>query len=111
MFVNGYGFAKASAVVVVHGNRYSSALTETVTSIKQEGGKAFGVIADLSQDEDIISLVEKSKQVCGEIDILILNASIQAYATIEEFCGKEFEDEYRVNLKASFELIKAGDTH
>ena len=100
-------FAQAGANVIIHGSRAGEKLSETVTKIKSNGGKAIGIAADLSASRQISQLVEKAIAAFNGIDILVLNASIQSYMTIEEFDETEFEKEYAVNLKSSFELIKA----
>lgn len=100
-------FAQAGANVIVHGSRPSKKLDETVAEIKQAGNEAFGIAADLSKSEQIAELIAKSRKAFGSIDILILNASIQNHMTVEEFEKNEFKFEYDVNLKSSFELIKA----
>jgi len=100
-------FAQAGANVIVHGSRSSKNLDESVTEIKKNGGKAVGIAADLSKSEQVDELIEKSRKAFGCIDILILNASIQSYMTVEDFEDDEFQCEYDVNLKSSFELIKA----
>ena len=41
------------------------------------------------------------------LDILVLNASAQAYMTVEDFDAAEFEREYRTNVQSTFELVKA----
>jgi len=100
-------FAQAGAKVIVHGNRPSKKLDESVEEIKKNGGKAVGIAADLSKGEQVDELLEKSSKAFGGIDILILNASIQSYMTVEDFEEEEFQREYDVNLKSSFVLIKA----
>ena len=100
-------FAQAGANVIVHGSSTSKKLSEIVAEIKSNGGKAIEIAADLSDSRQISQLGEKAIAAFNGIDILVLNASIQSYMTIEEFDEVEFEKEYAVNLKSSFELIKA----
>ena len=100
-------FAEAGANIIVHGSRPSKKLSEIVATIKTSGGNAIGIAADLSDSEQTSSLVKEAMTAFERIDILVLNASIQSYMTIEEFDAAEFEKEYEVNLKSSFELIKA----
>ena len=40
-------------------------------------------------------------------DILILNASVQRYLTLDEFDGEEFAREFNTNVRASFALVQA----
>jgi NAD(P)-dependent dehydrogenase (short-subunit alcohol dehydrogenase family) len=103
----GITFAQAGANVIVHGIHLSKKLNKTVAEIKQSGGNAIGIAGDLSKSEEIAELIINSHKAFGSIDILILNASRQSYMTVEEFEKDEFKLEYDVNLKSSFELIKA----
>ena len=100
-------FAQAGANVIVHGSCSSKKLDETVSEINKLGGNVIGIAADLSKNEQVAELITKSSKVFGSIDILILNASIQSYMTVEDFEEEEFQREYDVNLKSSFALIKA----
>jgi NAD(P)-dependent dehydrogenase (short-subunit alcohol dehydrogenase family) len=104
-------FAEAGANVIVHGSRSGEKLSQTVAEINSAGGKAVEIAADLSESRQVAHLVEEAVNTFGGIDILVLNASIQSYMTVEEFDELEFEKEYAVNLKSSFELIKAALPH
>jgi NAD(P)-dependent dehydrogenase (short-subunit alcohol dehydrogenase family) len=100
-------FAEAGANVIIHGSRTGEKLSETVAKIKSSGGKAIGIATDLSDSQQILQLAKEAINAFNGVDILVLNASIQSYMTVEEFDEIEFEKEYAVNLKSSFELIKA----
>ena len=100
-------FAEAGANVIVHGSRSGENLSQTVAEINSTGSKAIEIVADLSDIHQARELAKKAVNAFGGIDILVLNASIQSYMTVEEFDELEFEKEYAVNLKSSFELIKA----
>ena len=60
------------------------------------------VRVDLLQIDDIDRLYE----VTGDIDILVLNASIQYKKTWNAFSVKEFDDQMNCNVKSSYFLIK-----
>ncbi len=95
--------AEAGAEVIVHGSRPGEILEKTAADIRDAGGKAVTVAADLSSEQGMRDLIES----CGEVDILVLNASVQSYQLIEDFDAEEFRRQYEVNVRASFELIKA----
>src|SRR5690606_4630683 len=44
---------------------------------------------------------------CGHIDILVLNASMQFYDSVEAWNEEELRRELNVNLRASLQLIQA----
>ncbi|MFA6714766.1 MAG: SDR family NAD(P)-dependent oxidoreductase [Victivallaceae bacterium] len=95
--------AEAGAQTIVHGSRMSPQLEEAVKSITENSGNAKAVAADLGKRDEVDKLVAEIKNV----DILILNASVQSYQTVEDFTDEEFSRQYEINLRASFELIKA----
>lgn len=45
----------------------------------------FGLKADVTKEEDIISLIEETQKTHGRIDIFINNAGLQHVAPIEDF--------------------------
>ncbi len=94
--------ASAGAKVFIHGTRLNDQLEETVNEIKAAGGEAEGVAADLGSEEEVAALIKT----VGSCDILVLNASVQAYQELEDFTSEEFERQYNVNVRSTFELIK-----
>lgn len=59
--------------------------------------------ADLASLEETARLLEQS----GAVDILVLNASVQYYRTMEEsFDEDEFSKQINVNLRSSIQLIQ-----
>jgi len=93
--------AEAGAEVIVHASREGGKLDETVAEIVKAGGKARGIAADLGDSAQVKRLAAEA----GEPDILILNASIQSYQVIDNFTTEEFDRQYTVNMRSSFELI------
>ncbi|MGF7149781.1 NAD(P)-dependent dehydrogenase (short-subunit alcohol dehydrogenase family) [Sphingomonas zeicaulis] len=73
----GEGIAKAlareGAAVVVHG-RDRSAVDRIATAILEDGGLAYGVVGDLTDDVQVDRLVEDAQDLVGPIGILVNNA-------------------------------------
>jgi len=66
-------FASEGAKVVCAA-RSADLVKETVDLVKQAGGDAIAVIADLSKEDEVQSLVDKSVAAFGHLDVLINNA-------------------------------------
>ncbi len=66
-----------------------------------------GVCVDLSKEGCGKKLYEKT----GDVDILVLNASVQYRRCWEEIPSEEFDKQIRVNLKSSLELIQIYAAH
>jgi len=91
--------ADYGAKVYIHG----SVSMEKCKAVTEEIGKGSqAVIADLSLD----GCAEKLYGQTGDVDILVLNASVQYRKPWKEITGEEFDKQVRVNLKSTLELIQ-----
>ncbi|MFA6845031.1 MAG: SDR family oxidoreductase [Sphaerochaetaceae bacterium] len=91
-------FATSNAEVWIHGSRQEK--TERVA--KEIGMSCRPVWADLTEND----CAEKLFSVTGDIDILILNASIQYRHSWKEITTEEFDTQMHVNLLSSLKLIQ-----
>ncbi len=101
----GIGKAVAAALsgqgaeVIIHG---SSSLEKCRRAAQEMPGKAEIVLEDLSKEGCADRLYDKT----GDVDILILNASVQVRKAWDEITPEEFDLQIRTNLKASLFLIQ-----
>lgn len=98
--------ARAGANVVFHGSCPSARLDAAVIRAQALGVKAVGIPSDIGDSEANGTLVQEALKVFGRVDILVQNASIQDYMTIEGFTPDEFSREYNCNLRSTFELVQ-----
>src|SRR6266567_2033724 len=68
--------AQRGATVAVNYSRSQTDANETVQMIKNEGGRAIAMQADVSLDEEVREMVAKIVQQFTSIDLLVNNASI-----------------------------------
>ena len=94
---------EAGAEVWFHASRPSPALDATLAEAEKRAIACHSVAADLSGMEGVDQIVRSVR----ECDILILNASVQRYLTLDEFDGEEFAREFNTNVRASFALVQA----
>jgi len=66
--------AERGAAVAINYRQNESAALEVVSRIKEQGGEAFAVQADVSNVEELAGLVEKVQATFGAIDIFVNNA-------------------------------------
>lgn len=66
-------FASENAVVIVHGRNHAQS-EKVANDIVAQGGKAFFVTGDLTDDQQVQRLVEEAEKLAGVIDILVNNA-------------------------------------
>lgn len=104
--------AQAGALVVVHYSKRKEEAERVVHKIKQDGGSAFAISADLSTFNGInylYSILDQSLQKhIGNttFDILVNNAGIGQILTLEESTEESFDEVMNINVKAPFFIIQ-----
>jgi 3-oxoacyl-[acyl-carrier protein] reductase len=99
-------FARVGARVVV-ATRTGAPGEETVRLIEQEGGSAKLVIVDLAKRAAAFSLVEETLRWFGRVDIVVHNAGVFPFVTVDNITEDDLENTLNVNLNAAFWLSKA----
>jgi NAD(P)-dependent dehydrogenase (short-subunit alcohol dehydrogenase family) len=105
--------AAAGATVVVTARSLNNSvilpgtLAETVALIERAGGRAIALAADLEQPEQRDNVVQRAAAAAGGLDILINNAGMAHYATVEEMPLSMFELTIEHYLRVPFVLSKA----
>ena len=106
----GSGFGRATAVLfakegakVVVADLNPDTAGETVDLIKQQGGEAISVKADVSEAKDCENMIQTAVDRFGKLDVLHNNAGIPMTATSIEDSTEELWDRLiKVNLKSVF---------
>jgi len=97
----------AGAQVVVHYGSAAKDAEEVVAQIRQSGGRADAVAADLAAPDGPHKLARQVRGIVGErLDILIANAGISRPATIEKTTVAEFDELFAVNVRAPFFVVQ-----
>ena len=91
--------------------RNAEEISELEFEIDQSGGKALAIAADISDEAQVIALMEKVIRDFGRIDVLINNAGIGIFKPVDELTGDEWDRVMNVNVKGSFLLTKAALPH
>ena len=98
---------KAGAQVLVHYSRAAAEAEAVVQEIRDAGGRAEMVAADLSSPVAPHALAKQVRVVVGgRLDILVANAGVSKAATIEETTVADFDNQFAVNVRAPFFLIQ-----
>ncbi|MDB5493720.1 MAG: short-chain dehydrogenase [Phenylobacterium sp.] len=87
-------------------SRLPGTLHETVDRIRQAGGEATFIKADLAQSVERERLVEEAVAAYGPVDILINNAAITYFTPVVEFTEKRFKLMMEVQVYAPFHLAQ-----
>lgn len=94
--------AREGADVIIHCVARREKAEELCTQIKNEGGSARVAQADLSQPDGAACLMREA----GDIDILILNASVQIRRPWREITREEALTQLQCNFLTSLELVQ-----
>lgn len=99
-------FAKEGAKVVVCDLNLNAAQT-TVEEIKQDGGQALAVMANVAKEGDIQNLFNQALETYGTIDILVNNAGIMDnFMPIGEISDEMWDRVLDVNLTGPMRAIR-----
>jgi 3-oxoacyl-[acyl-carrier protein] reductase len=99
--------AKAGAQVLVHYSNSEKEADAVVAEIRDTGGRAEKVGADLRQADGPHMLAERVRAIIGDrLDILVANAGISKSASIEETTIEDFDNLFAVNVRAPFFLVQ-----
>nr|WP_321984300.1 glucose 1-dehydrogenase [uncultured Lichenicoccus sp.] len=91
--------AADGASVVVNYARSADAAGQLVAKIKQAGGHATALQADISQPDQIGTLFEKSISEFGHVDILVNNAGIYEFGDLASITPDSIDRQFALNVK------------
>jgi len=114
----GIGNGKATSVLyaregakVVLADYNLSAADETKKIIDGEGGECITVKADVTRSQDCKSIVDKSLEAYGRIDVLHNNVGIEIPGGVEDMSEEDWDKTMTVNLKSMFLTCKYAVPH
>jgi 3-oxoacyl-[acyl-carrier protein] reductase len=99
--------AQAGAQVIVHYGRGAAEAEAVVKQIRDAGGQAQSVAADMAAPDGPHRLAADVRRIVGDrLDILVANAGIANAATIEDTKVEDFDALFAVNVRAPFFLVQ-----
>jgi citronellol/citronellal dehydrogenase len=104
-------FAEEGAAVAVAARTTQGAssvlpgtIDETVAQIREAGGTAVAIAADLARPADRERLAEETTRQLAAPDILVNNAAVTYFTRVEDFTAKRYALMFAVQVEASFHL-------
>ena len=94
--------AEAGAAVAVHYHRQAEAAESVVAQVREAGGDATAVAAEMSDAEAVGRLVEATIERWGRVDILVCNAGIWKEAAVDEMSEAQWDETIDINLKGMY---------
>ncbi len=81
-------------------------LARTVQRIREAGGEAVPVAANVAAEEDCRNLVEQARRTCGPVDVLVNNAALNYYVPVVDYDVHRWIRAFAVNVHGPFMLAK-----
>ncbi|KND60898.1 D-beta-hydroxybutyrate dehydrogenase [Candidatus Burkholderia verschuerenii] len=101
--------AKGAAVVIADLNLANA--QKVAADIAAQGGKAFAVSMDVTNENAVNSGIEDSIAKLGGLDVLVSNAGIQIVKPVEDFTLAEWKQMLAIHLDGAFLTTRAALKH
>lgn len=100
-----YRLAEAGANVILASRNLEEAEKKVIELIAK-GYKAKAITVDVSKEEEVKNLVQKTVELFGGVDILVNNAGIFPFAPLEKLTSELFDQVVAINLRGVFLCTK-----
>jgi len=94
--------AAEGAKVVIDYVAHEDATQKLVAEVKEAGGEATGVEADVSRSDDLHRLIQSAVDTYGRLDVLVNNAGIEVRQSLLDSTEEDYEKVMAVNMKSAF---------
>lgn len=102
---------REGASVVVHYNSSKADADAVAAEVRELGGKAVIVSADVSGEDAGKIIVDAAIENFGRLDILVNNAGISEFRTFDEFTADHYEPQFRTNVLGPMLVTAAAVKH
>jgi 3-oxoacyl-[acyl-carrier protein] reductase len=102
--------AEAGAKVIVNYAGGLDAAEQTVNSIKQQGGDAIALQADVSKADEVKAMFDAAISHYGRIDVLVNNAGIMITKLLKDTTDEDFTRQFDINVRGIFNTMREAAT-
>lgn len=106
-------FAREGAAVAITArtvdegdSRFEGSLATTAERVRNAGGIAHPIAADLSRPQDRERLVAETTREVGPVDVLVNNGAVTYFEPVADFSEKRWRLMFDVQVRAPFELAQ-----
>lgn len=82
----------------------AGSLETTVTGIREAGGEAHAVAANIAEPAECERLIAEARRRCGPVDVLVNNAALTYYIPVKDYPVGKWLRSWAVNFQAPFVL-------
>lgn len=98
--------AAQGAGVVFGFHRDAQAADVVVNDVREMGGQAWAVAADLADPDEVERMFEVADTHLSQLDVLVNNAGVAARMTLDEVSATEFDRVFAINTRAPLLAIQ-----
>jgi NAD(P)-dependent dehydrogenase (short-subunit alcohol dehydrogenase family) len=98
--------AEMGYAVAVHYHGSQKTAEDVAAAIREQGGKAVALAADLADETAVKSLLPRAAEALGPIGVLVNNASVFGNDTVDTVTREGWDEHLAVNLRAPFVLMQ-----
>jgi 3-oxoacyl-[acyl-carrier protein] reductase len=99
-------FAAEGASVVINYAMRRTEAERTLAAIEAKGGKAFIFQADITRASEVEKLFAATKERFGRLDVLVNNAGLDDFMSLEQVTEQHFHSHYNVNVLGVILVVK-----
>jgi len=100
-------FGRADCRIYFNYSSASEAASETEKLVADAGGSATGIQVNVASETEVTEFVRRAVDETGRIDVLVNNAGITRDGLIVRMKETDWDDVININLKGTFNCIKA----
>ncbi|HEY8898735.1 MAG TPA: SDR family oxidoreductase [Niastella sp.] len=98
--------AGQGAKVIINYAGSQSEANQIVQAIKDDGGDAIAVQADVSKGTEVTALFDTAIAHYGRIDVLVNNAGIMITKLLKDTTDEDFARQFEVNVRGTFNTMR-----
>jgi len=102
--------ASEGAKVIINYAGGVEAAEQTVNDIKQQGGDAIALQADVSKSDEVKAMFDAAIAHYGKIDVLVNNAGIMITKLFKDTTDEDFTRQFDINVRGTFNTLREAVT-
>jgi len=102
--------ASEGAKVIINYAGGLDAAEQTLNEIKQQGGDAIALQADVSKSDEVKAMFDTAIAHYGKIDVLVNNAGIMITKLLKDTTDEDFTRQFDINVRGTFNNLREAST-